>query len=69
MNGGATRAKPPTPVGIGVVVLALASLAYGLVTGQLLLGLLVAVTVGLFVYLSVLLHRLVVAVEEIARKS
>ncbi|WP_394741935.1 hypothetical protein [Natronococcus roseus] len=68
MNTGATRTELPAPVGVGFAVLALASLAYGLVTGQLLLGLLVVAVVGLFVYLYFLLHRLVVAVEKIAHK-
>ncbi|WP_394739413.1 hypothetical protein [Natronococcus roseus] len=58
----------PSEIGAGVAVVLFAILAYALLTGQIFLGLFGVVIIGLSVYLLYLFYRLVVAVEEIARK-
>ncbi|MDG5821015.1 hypothetical protein [Natronococcus sp. A-GB7] len=58
----------PSEIGAGVAIVLFAILGYSLLTGQVFLGLFSVVIIGLSVYLLYLFYRLVVAVEEIARK-
>ncbi|TYL38481.1 hypothetical protein CV102_11815 [Natronococcus pandeyae] len=68
MSSRNARKELPPEIGAGVAIVLFVSLAYALLARQIFLWLFSVATIGISVYLLYLFYRLVIAVEEIARK-